>query len=85
MKYGIYAIRDAAAGVFTAPTIDISDHSAMRNFQQACANADSVMNFAPNDFALYKIGSFDAELGFIEPDSPTVIMNGINCVKKGKE
>lgn len=80
MKYGIYTIRDCAAGVFTAPTIDISDHSAMRNFRQACANADSVMNFAPADFTLYKIGLFDAETGVIEPDNPTIILPGDGCV-----
>lgn len=66
MKYGIYCIFDEAAGIFTAPTIDISDESAMRNFQKMCSDAGSVMNFKPSDFSLYAVGVFDAETGNIE-------------------
>ncbi len=66
MKYGIYSIFDSAAGVFTAPTIDISDASAIRNFQQAIANSGSIMNFKPDDFSLYQLGTFDVETGKID-------------------
>lgn len=66
MKYGIYAIFDVAAGVFTAPTIDISDASAVRNFQMALENSGSVMNFKPDDFSLYQLGTFDVETGKID-------------------
>lgn len=70
MTYGVYAIYDSAAHVFTAPTIDISDASAVRNFQQAIANPGSVMNFKPDDFSLYQIGIFDVETGELEPFTP---------------
>lgn len=70
MIYGIYSIFDSAAGVFTAPTIDISDASAVRGFRQAIANTSSVMNFKPDDFALYQLGTFDVETGSIEPFVP---------------
>lgn len=67
MEYGIYSIYDSAAGVFTAPTIDISDASAVRNFQQAISNSGSLMNFKPDDFSLYQIGTFNVETGVIDP------------------
>lgn len=70
MIYGVYAIYDSAAHVFTAPTIDISDASAVRSFKQAIANSGSVMNFKPDDFSLYQVGSFDVETGEIEPFTP---------------
>lgn len=70
MKYGIYCIFDEAAGVFTAPTIDISDESAMRNFKKMCSEAGSMMNFKPSDFSLFAVGFFDVESGCIEPLSP---------------
>ncbi len=70
MKYGIYCIYDEAAGVFTAPTIDISDESAIRNFQKMCADAGSMMNFKPSDFSLYAVGVFDAETANIESFVP---------------
>ncbi len=70
MKYGIYCIYDSAAGVFTAPTIDISDEAAIRNFQKMCADAGSIMNFKPSDFSLYQVGIFDAETANIESFIP---------------
>lgn len=70
MTYGVYSIFDSAAGVFTAPTIDISDASAVRSFQQAIANSGSVMNFKPDDFSLYQVGTFDVETGELEPFTP---------------
>uniref|UniRef100_A0AAU8B6E5 Nonstructural protein n=1 Tax=Dulem virus 192 TaxID=3145669 RepID=A0AAU8B6E5_9VIRU len=70
MIYGVYSIYDAAAEVFTAPTIDISDASAVRAFQQAVANSGSVMNFKPEDFALYQIGTFDVETGALQEMVP---------------
>lgn len=70
MKYGVYAIYDSAAHVFSAPTIDISDASAVRGFQQAIANSGSLMNFKPDDFSLYQVGTFDVETGELEPLTP---------------
>ncbi len=70
MKYGIYSIRDAAANVFTAPTIDLTDESAIRAFSQAVNNDGSMMNFCPSDFSLYRIGILHVEAGTIDPISP---------------
>lgn len=70
MIYGVYSVFDAAAQVFTAPTIDISDASAIRAFQQAVANSASVMNFKPEDFSLYQVGTFDVETGALDPMLP---------------
>lgn len=82
MKYGIYSIRDSAAGVFTAPTIDLTDESAIRAFSQAVNNAGSMMNFSPSDFALYRIGTLDVEAGSIDPFSPpTMLVSGDRLVK----
>ena len=82
MKYGIYSIRDAAAHVFTAPTIDLTDESAIRGFSQAINNSGSAMNFCPSDFALYRIGFFDVEAGSIEPASPPIqLVSGDRLVK----
>lgn len=82
MKYGIYSIRDAAAHVFTAPTIDLTDESAIRGFSQAINNKGSVMNFCPSDFALYRIGDLNVEAGTIEPVSPPeMIASGDRLVK----
>ncbi len=82
MKYGIYSIRDAAANVFTAPTIDLTDESATRSFSQAINNSGSMMNFVPSDFYLYRIGTLDIESGQIEPIiPPSMLVCGDRFVK----
>ena len=82
MKYGIYSIRDAAAHVFTAPTIDLTDESAIRAFSQAVNNSGSMMNFCPSDFSLYRIGTLHVEAGTIEPSNPPVMLvSGDRLVK----
>lgn len=70
MIYGVYSIYDSAAGIYTAPTIDITDHSAVRSFQQVLGNSGSIMNFKPEDFTLYQIGAFDVESGLLEARVP---------------
>ena len=74
MKYGIYSIRDSASGVFTAPTIDLTDNSAIRAFSQAANNSDSMMNFCPSDFSLYRVGTFNVESGTIVPLNPPMML-----------
>ena len=82
MKYGIYSIRDSASGVFTAPTIDLTNESAIRSFSQAVNNASTMMNFKPSDFSLYLIGTIDVEDGSIDPEiPPTMLASGDRLVK----
>ncbi len=83
MKYGIFSIRDAAAHVFTAPTIDLTDESAIRGFSQAVNNKSSVMNFCPSDFALYRIGILNVEAGTIEPvNPPEMLVSGDRLIDR---
>ncbi len=83
MKYGIFSIRDAAAHVFTAPTIDLTDESAIRGFSQAVNNKASVMNFCPSDFALYRIGILNVEAGTIEPvNPPEMLVSGDRLIER---
>ena len=82
MNYGIYSIRDASAHVFTAPTIDLTDESAIRGFSQAVNNTGSIMNYLPSDFALYRIGTLNVESGTVEPiNPPTMLASGDRLVK----
>ncbi len=83
MKYGIFSIRDAAAHVFTAPTIDLTDESAIRGFSQAINNKGSVMNFCPSDFSLYRIGVLNVEAGTIDPvNPPEMLVSGDRLVER---
>lgn len=76
MTYPVFCIRDAKVG-FTAPTIDQTESAAIRNFAFAI-NGDGVMNYAPNDFDLFRIGEFDSEKGSITSCVPELVVSGVN-------
>ena len=64
MIYGMYSVKDIKTG-YLPPTFDMNDLSAMRNFEHACMNEDSLFFTHPSDYQLYKVGSFDTETGSI--------------------
>lgn len=85
MKYGIYTIRDCKTG-YLPLTIDINDASAMRNFEHASKNPDSLFFTHCSDYDLCRIGSFDTDSGLIELENLTVICSGVSLsVNKIKE
>lgn len=82
MKFGMYAIKDAKTG-FMTPTVDQNDASALRNFEHAVNQPDSLLNSHSNDFALCKLASFDTDSGvcdvlpvpFVVADASEVLRN----------
>lgn len=80
MKYPVYSYRDALVG-FGSPVIDISDQTAQRGFAMQMNNPQSLNNFSPKDFDLYRIGFFDSDNGRLDPeDVPVLICNGVNVI-----
>lgn len=75
MKYGIYSYRDVKCG-FMPPQCDQNDAAAIRGFSYA-VNNNNLMNFAPKDYDLFKIGEFDVEKGIIVPlEVPLILASG---------
>lgn len=77
MKYPLYSYRDVKVG-FMPPQADQSDQSAIRGFSYAINGNNGMMNFAPKDFDLYKVGEFDTETGEVKPCVPELIVSGVN-------
>lgn len=77
MKYGLYAMRDSATRQFLSITTDITNDSAMRNFDFAISQT-AQLKFRPSDFALYRIGTYDTLSGEIETQQP-------ECLRLGTE
>lgn len=78
MNYNVYSIRDNKTG-FMAPQLDKNHQSAIRNFKLglATAHGESIMGFAPEDFDLYFVGSFDTDNGKLSPaEVPVLIASG---------
>lgn len=70
MNHGIFSVRDAATETynttFTAPT----NQAAMRQFQDLSLDTNTNVNKHPDDFILYRVGSWDDDTGTLIPEEP---------------
>lgn len=67
MIYGVYAIRDLKTG-YLAPTVDVNNASAVRNFRHAASRVESLFYSSPADYQLFRIGTYDTEDGVLIPE-----------------
>lgn len=82
MITGIYAIKDAKS-TFMPCTVDVNDATAVRNFEHAVRQPDSLLASHPNDFALFKLGEYDNESGVISPlFPPKLLCDAAQCLVK---
>lgn len=85
MTFGIYAIRDVKVG-FQSITVQPNDPVAARSFESTVINSDSILFTHAQDFALYRIGTWDSDTGRIQPeDLPVLILEATNCLQGGNK
>lgn len=73
MKLPVYSIRDVKGESFNQLTVGSNDHVMMRSLaENLISKRDPIMAFAPSDFVLYRVGTFDIEKGIIESENPIV-------------
>lgn len=76
MKLNLYVIRDQRTSYMT-PSVDYNDASAVRNFEHAVLQKDSLFNSHAEDYSLYRIGVFDNETGRISAEElPVLVLDG---------
>ena len=81
MIYSVYAIRDSKTG-FLTPTIDINDASAMRNFEHACMQTNSLFFSHSQAYDLYRIARFNSDTGEISDNNLDLICSGSSISKE---
>ena len=81
MIYGLYAIKDAKS-TFMPCNADLNDACAIRNFEHAVRQPDSLLRSHPNDYALYRVGTYDNEVGVITSVSPVQLCDAAQCLKE---
>lgn len=74
MKYPVYAIRDLKAG-FGQPIVSLNDQTMIRTFSVKINQIDE-MSFAPADYQLFKIGTFDTDSGAFDPQLAEFVISG---------
>lgn len=82
MIYPVYSVRDLK-GDFYAPRIDQNDDSCVRWFSMTVNTPETMLNFSPGDFQLFKIGEFDSVSGCLIPlDLPQLVVSAVDVFAK---
>jgi len=76
MKVNMYAIFDRASGIYDGPHPGRADGEIIRNFSQMCLNADSAIGKAPEDFTLFKVGTWNDGTGEVVDVVNEKLING---------
>ncbi len=64
----MYCIKDEKTGVFFHPYFMTHDVMAKRMFQGTIRRRDSLLREFPEDYALYRIGTYDENTGMVQQD-----------------
>lgn len=75
MTYPVYSIRDLKTQ-FGLPFVEANDPAAIRNFIAALRMDSGVMSYAPKDFDLYNVGTFDTDTGILHGEFPVLVYSG---------
>lgn len=77
----IYCIYDSKAEAYMSPWFVDKDGQALREFQDAVQNRDTPFNKHPEDYTLFKIGTYDQNTGKLSSlDTPVSMGVGIEYV-----
>jgi len=76
MTQNVYSIKDAKAGTYGNPFYAINDGVATRSFEQAASDPQTTIHANPEDFNLYKIGTFDDNEGIITSEAQPQFITG---------
>jgi hypothetical protein len=80
MKLNAYTIFDVASGVHMRPFFSQADGQAVRGFKDIATDAEHEVGKHPEDYTLYRIGSFNDQTGKIEGEEPEKLISGLQCV-----
>lgn len=77
MTHKIYAVRDEISGLFNQLLLFPCDAAALRAFRDALGSNGTIFSAHPEDYALYRLGSYRDNTGVITPEVlPELVMRG---------
>jgi hypothetical protein len=71
MQYEVFAVMDVAIKAYMQPFKMQSTNEALRALRNEACDADSMIAKNPNDFVLYRLGTWDNLSGMYTQDEPT--------------
>lgn len=85
MKQNMYCVWDVKALAFNNPFYSNHDGQAIRSFSDEVSRPDSMLNKHPEDFKLFRIGSFDPVTGMVESEKDCVLLVTAEQILGGKQ
>lgn len=70
MNMNIYAIYDKAVNAYMRPFVMQSDGQALRVFGDMAVSAEHEIGQHPEDYTIFRLGSFDDNSGVISQEEP---------------
>ena len=84
MRHFLYTIFDTASGRYERPFAGMSDAQAIRSFGDICRDTKHPYGMHPEDYMLYRIGTFDDNTSEVVPEDATVIAKGHELVARAE-
>lgn len=82
MKLSAYSLRDTKAEVFAAPFFVPNDAIAIRLLSQLVTDTRNDLGKYPQDFMLYRIGTYDTESAKLESCNVDLVCTASSCLPK---
>ncbi len=81
MEMGIFSVYDGAAEQYMEPWFARNDATARRSFGVAVNEESHNFQKFPDDFVLFRLGTFNGDTGVIDPIVPVSLGNGLQFVR----
>ena len=85
MKLNAYTIYDVASGVYLRPFFSQADGQAIRGFKDIATDADHEIGKHPEDYTLFRIGSFNDNTGKMEGENPEKLATALELVAQSRQ
>lgn len=85
MKLNAYTIYDVASGVYMRPFFSQADGQAIRGFKDIATDADHEIGKHPEDYTLFRIGSFNDNTGKMEGETLEKLATALELVAQSRQ
>lgn len=85
MRLNVYAIYDTASKAYMRPFFLQSDGQAVRMFTDIAQDADHEIGKHPEDYSLFRIGTYDDQKGRLHPEDRECLATALELVALAKE
>lgn len=72
MITNLYSVYDVKTKLYQYPFQTVNDETAKRSFKHVCNEKNHIFNNNPEDYSLFKVGSWDDEECFVEIDEAPI-------------